>query len=202
MPGRMERCSSASSAVRLRRGSTTTSLPPRAWSARAARASRARSSASRWTRAGWRRASAGVGAVDVGDRDRERRPEHQRAGDLLGPLVDRAGREDVAGAERLDHDAAVEQRREAVGGRVAEVDADRVAAVLGGDRRQAVADQRRTPRPRSRREPPSARGPAGSRRRSGSSCSCFSAAPFGQMKPWLNTSSRSPRTLTTSSPRG
>ena len=34
MPGRMKWCSSASSAVRLRRGSTTTTLPPRARIAR------------------------------------------------------------------------------------------------------------------------------------------------------------------------
>ena len=33
MPGRIGWCSSAASAVRLRRGSTTTSLPPRAFSA-------------------------------------------------------------------------------------------------------------------------------------------------------------------------
>ena len=33
MPGRMNRCSSASSAVRERRGSTTTTVPPRARSA-------------------------------------------------------------------------------------------------------------------------------------------------------------------------
>ena len=32
-PGRTATCSSASSAVRLRRGSTTTTLPPRAWMA-------------------------------------------------------------------------------------------------------------------------------------------------------------------------
>ena len=41
-------------------------------------------------------------AVDVGDRDGERRAEHERAGDLLRPLVDRAGREHAVGAERLD----------------------------------------------------------------------------------------------------
>jgi hypothetical protein len=33
----------------------------------------------------------------------------------------------------------------------------------------------------------------GLRKRLGSSCSCFSVEPLGQMKPWLNTSSRSPR---------
>ncbi len=34
MPGRMKWCSEASLAVRLRRGSTTTTLPPRSWIAR------------------------------------------------------------------------------------------------------------------------------------------------------------------------
>ena len=34
MPGRMKWCASATSAVRERRGSTTTTLPPRAWIAR------------------------------------------------------------------------------------------------------------------------------------------------------------------------
>src|SRR4029077_11422245 len=41
----------------------------------------------------------------------------------------------------------------------------------------------------------------GRRRRSGSSCSCLSVEPFGQMNPWLNTSSRSPRMRTISLPR-
>ena len=36
----------------------------------------------------------------------------------------------------------------------------------------------------------------GLRRRSGSSCSCFSVLPFGQMNPWLKTSSLSPRMRT------
>ncbi len=52
-----------------------------------------------------------VGAVDVRHRDRQRAAEHQRRGDLLRPLVDRARRVDVAGAERLGEHAAVEQRR-------------------------------------------------------------------------------------------
>ena len=68
-------------------------------------------------------------AVDVGDRDRQRRAVHQRVGDLLRPLVDRAGGEDAARAERLQQHAAVEQRREPVRRGVADVDADRVAAV-------------------------------------------------------------------------
>ena len=91
-----------------------------------------------------------VGAVDVRHRDRQRAAEHQRRGDLLRPLVDRARGVDVAGAERLGEHAAVEQRRHAVDGRVADVDRGAVAAVLGQQRRQALVDDARTPRPTSR----------------------------------------------------
>ena len=143
MPGRIGWCSSATSAVRLRRGSTTTSFPPRARSA----FNRPRMSGAvisePFEASGFApsisrcivRSTSGIG-TDSGV------AEHQRAGDLLRPLVDRAGREHAVGAERLDHDAAVEQRGEPVGGGVADVDADGVAAVLGGDPGQAVADQR------------------------------------------------------------
>ena len=82
-----------------------------------------------------------VGAVDVRHRDRQRAAEHQRRGDLLRPLVDRARRVDVAGAERLGEHAAVEQRRHAVDGRVADVDRGAVATVLGQQRREAAVDQ-------------------------------------------------------------
>src|SRR3954454_19969882 len=47
---------------------------------------------------------------------------------------------------------------------------------------------------------PSAPRTIGARRRSGSSCSAFSATPLGQMNPCEKTSSASPRTLTSSSP--
>ena len=46
---------------------------------------------------------------------------------------------------------------------------------------------------------PPSRLTSGVRRRSGSSCSCLSVDPFGQMKPWENTSSRSPRMRVTRS---
>src|SRR5262245_7763561 len=39
----------------------------------------------------------------------------------------------------------------------------------------------------------------GRRSQSGSSCSCLSVEPLGQMKPWLNTSARSPRMRVTAS---
>ena len=74
VPGRMKWCSSASSAVRLRRGSITTTLPPRSrMRAQPARACRAPSTGCRSRPAGWRQHQQVVGAVDVGDRDAEQR---------------------------------------------------------------------------------------------------------------------------------
>jgi hypothetical protein len=70
----------------------------------------------------------------------EHRPEHQRARDLLWPLVDGAGGEDVARAERAQQQAAVEHAREVVDGRIADVHGDRVATVTLDDRRQPARD--------------------------------------------------------------
>ena len=86
------------------------------------------------------------------------------------------------------------ERRQVVRVRVADVDGDRVAAVLGEQRRQAPVDllERLVP---GRLAPARRRGgPAACVSRSGSSCSCLSPYAFGQMKPWLRTSSSSPRT--------
>jgi hypothetical protein len=77
-----------------------------------------------------------VGPVDVRNRDREERPEHEPGGHLLRHLVDRAGTEDIAGAERLQQHAAVQRERQVVHARVAQVDADRVPPVLLEDRHQ------------------------------------------------------------------
>ena len=141
-----------------------------------------------------------LAAVDVRHRHAQRVAEHQPDGDLLGHLVDGAGAEDVARAERLVEDRAVEQRREVVRGRVADVDGDRVAAVLGQQRRSGGGRSPRTPR---RSSPARARRRGGSAAcvsRSGSSCSCLSPVAFGQRKPREKTSSASPRTETTASP--
>ena len=43
-----------------------------------------------------------VGAVDIGNRNRQRRAVHQRARDLFGHLIDRARGESLSGAEGLD----------------------------------------------------------------------------------------------------
>ena len=74
-----------------------------------------------------------IGAVDVGDGHGDRRAEHQRRGDLLGPLVDGAGREDVAGAEGLEERLEVQLPAEVVDRRVPDVGAERLPAVGGHD---------------------------------------------------------------------
>ncbi len=94
--GRIGRCSSASSAVFVRRGSTTTSLPPRARSARSrpGHVGRGHQRPVRRERVRAEHQEV-VGAVDVGDRDRERAAEHQAGRHLLRHLVDRARGVDV-----------------------------------------------------------------------------------------------------------
>jgi hypothetical protein len=81
-----------------------------------------------------------VGAVDVRHRDRRAVAEEQRRGHLLGVLVDRARAEDVARLQRLEQDPAVDQRAEVVRARVAEVDPERLAAVLVPDRAEPAID--------------------------------------------------------------
>jgi hypothetical protein len=78
--------------------------------------------------------------------------------------------------------------------RVAEVDADRLVAVLGFHRGELLADhgERLVPLDLSKIGAPSSSKPrrtTGLRSRSGSSYSCFRVEPFGQMKPLENTSS-------------
>ncbi len=82
------------------------------------------------------------GPIDVGHRDRKRAAEHQAGGDVLGHLVDRRGGEDVARAHGLGEHPAVDQRVEVVRIRVAEVDADRIAAVLVEKRTETAIDLR------------------------------------------------------------
>ena len=141
VPGRMKWCSSASSAVRVRRGSSTTHRA----AARAQRADatlhvgRGHQAAVRDQRVRAEDQQV-VGAVDVGDRHGQRRAEHQPGRDLLRHLVDGARRVDVVAAERAQQAARVQTEPEVVRRRIAEVDRDRVAAVRGEDRRQARVD--------------------------------------------------------------
>ena len=133
-----------------------------------------------------------VGAVDVGHRHAEGRAEHQPGGHLLGHLVDRAGRVDVARAEGLHERAPVEQRVEVVGVRVAEVHGDGVAPVLLEDRPEAAVDLGERLVPRHLVE---AGGRADQRRADPVRVlvELLQREPLGQMKPWLKTSSASPR---------
>ncbi len=81
-----------------------------------------------------------IGPVDVRDGDRERVPEQLAAADVLGELVHARGRVHVRGAQRLDEGSGVELAGQGVRVRVAEVDGDRVVAVLGLDGVHALGD--------------------------------------------------------------
>ena len=94
-------------------------------------------------------------AVDVGDRQEELVAEHQVRHELVGELVDRGGGVAVLRPEGLEHRGAVRHRAEAVGVGVAEVDAERVVAVLVD--RPAPGCRRPGRRPRPSRSPPTAR---------------------------------------------
>ena len=140
-PGRMKWCSSATSAVRVRRGSTTTTRPPRS----RMRRSRPRMSGavsrlpldtsglapriSRWSV----RSTSGTGMLSA-------RAEHQPGRHVLGHLVDAGGGEHVAAGQRLQEHRPVGQRRQVVGVGVAHVRAHGVAAVLGQDGGEALVD--------------------------------------------------------------
>ena len=88
-----------------------------------------------------------VGAVDVGDRDREPGAEHQAGRDLLGHLVEGAGREHVARPEGVEQRPVVQQPGQVVDVRVAEVHRDGVSPVPVEDRGEAGLDHRERLRP-------------------------------------------------------
>jgi hypothetical protein len=81
-----------------------------------------------------------VGAVDVRDRDAERRAEHEPGRDLLRHLVDGARGVDVPRAERAEERARIEHELEVVGGGIAHVDGDGVAPVVLQDARDVPVD--------------------------------------------------------------
>ena len=81
-----------------------------------------------------------IGAVEVGDGVGQRRAEQEGTGQLLGTLVDSAGRVHVPRAERLHEGLEVEEPGEVVHIRVAQVDGHGVTAVLLDDRRQPALD--------------------------------------------------------------
>ena len=141
VPGRMKWCSSASSAVRVRRGSTTTTLPPRSRIARRRprmfgavsrlpfETSGFAPSSSRWSQ----RSTSGIGTDSIV-------PNMWPGGHLLRHLVDGRRRVEVLRAEHAQPRGAVRDRGQVVRVRVAEVDGDRVLAVLGEDRREPPVD--------------------------------------------------------------
>ena len=86
-PGRMKWCSSASSAVRLRRGSITTIRPPRSWMPRSRRAHQAPPRGCRLRRAVRAQRKQVGGAVEIGDGDAQITAEHELRGHVLGHLV-------------------------------------------------------------------------------------------------------------------
>ncbi len=82
-----------------------------------------------------------VGAVEVGHRESHRAAEHQTERNVFGHLVQRACREDLAGAQTADDQRRVERTGDGVRVRVSHVDADRGAAVLPQHRGQALVDR-------------------------------------------------------------
>ncbi len=79
-----------------------------------------------------------VGALEVGCGDVPHPPVHERARDVLRPLVDRAGRVDHREAREPDQQADVPAEREVVDGRVADVGGHRLDAVPLADAEQEL----------------------------------------------------------------
>ncbi len=82
-----------------------------------------------------------VGAVEVGHREHQRRPEQQVGEQVLRLLVDARRAVAPSRAERVDEHRDERHRCPAVGDRVAEVERDRVAAVAVADRGEPVGDE-------------------------------------------------------------
>ena len=82
-----------------------------------------------------------VRAVDVGHRQQERRPEEQVREEMLRLLVDTGGRVAIARPDRREKLRDVDDRRPAMRDGVAEVEADRVAAVTLAHVEQPLRDE-------------------------------------------------------------
>ena len=176
--GRMARCSSASSAVFVRRGIDDDEPAAARRAARAADPGMSGAVMSEPFDANGFAPSIEqvVGAVDVGHRDRERAAEHQTGRHLLRHLVDGARRVHVLRARRLQQHAVVDETREVVRVRIAEVHRERVGAVLLADRRESRVDRRERLVPRHlverRRRAGSAAGGCGPDRPRAASAPC------------------------------
>ena len=81
-----------------------------------------------------------VGAVDIGDGDRQACAEHQAGGHLGRHLIDGARGEDIARAEGSDEGGCVERGGGIVDVRIAEEEPDRAVAVGLADRTKQAID--------------------------------------------------------------
>ncbi len=120
VPGRIGTHSSAWSAVPVRRGSMTTTLPPRADAVELTEDVGTREQRTTRRLRIATHADQVVGALDVGRRDLPHVPVHEDARDVLGPLVDRARRVDVRHPRLPDEQRHVATEREAVADGVAD----------------------------------------------------------------------------------
>ena len=198
VPGTIGIHSSARSAVPVRRGSITTTLPPRARMPSSSPRMSAHARSEPCDACGfppmmiqWSvRGTSGVGIDHMP-------PYISAAGEVLRPLIDGARGVDDGQRREPDEQADVAAQREVVGGRVADVAGDRVGPVRldhAGEQLVAARERGRPSRPR-----PSGRRSRtiGTRTRSGSWWRWPSAVPFGQTYPFDHTSSRSPRMRST-----
>ena len=81
-----------------------------------------------------------VGVIHVGNRDRQRVPEHQPTRDVFRHLIERARREEVPSAERPEEGTEIEGARNVVRVRVAGVGGQRAPPVLLDDALEAHLD--------------------------------------------------------------
>ena len=66
-----------------------------------------------------------IGAIEIGNRERNRRAVHVPARDVFGHLIQRAGGEDVPGSQRTDDAGCVQPAGDGVGVGVTQIDPDR-----------------------------------------------------------------------------
>ncbi len=82
-----------------------------------------------------------VGAVEIGHRDRHRRPEHVARGDVPRHLVDRRRAEAVLRPEPGQQHPRERHRRQAVSRRIAHIGSQRPTSVVGDHRTEPLLDQ-------------------------------------------------------------
>ena len=136
VPGRMATCSSAISAVSVRRGSTTTMRPPRSRMARSRPLMFGAVIRLPFDTIGFApKIEEQIGPIEIGHRNEREMPEHAKRGEHLRQLIGRARRIDVPGPQRPRKRQRVGQQSEVVRDRIAVVHRDRVAPVVLADAR-------------------------------------------------------------------